>query len=112
MVKINLKLIGTEKLSKEKPFEDSEFLYLITETLFGDKLPKLIEELKSWSIDEHQFGEAYFADAREVGDKTYLSLRMNYRSIPSLSKEESTQLLYDIIESFTLFLNEVEWLKA
>lgn len=108
---VELKFIGTEQLSKEKPFEDSEFLYLTTRTLFGDKLPDIIEELRSWSIDEHQWGDAYFADARVVGDKTYFSLRMNYRSIPALSKEESTQLLYDIIESFTLYLNEIEWLE-
>jgi len=47
---VELKFIGTEQLSKEKPFEDSEFLYLTTRTLFGDKLPDIIEELKSWSI--------------------------------------------------------------
>lgn len=110
MVEVELRLIGTEQISKEKPFEDSEFLYLTTKTLFGKKLPKLIEQLKTWSIDEHQMGDAYFADAREVGDKTYFSLRMNYRSLPTLSKGESTQLLNDIIESFTICLNEIEWL--
>ncbi|HTX61038.1 MAG TPA: hypothetical protein VMC48_01910, partial [Methanobacterium sp.] len=68
-------------------------------------------ELANWDIDEHQLGEAYFADAREVGDKTVFSLRMTYRSIPPLSKDESTQLLYDIIESFTVYLNEIEWLE-
>lgn len=111
MTEVKLKLIGTEQLSKEKPFEDAEFLYLTTETLFGDKLPHIIEELRAWDIDEHQWGDAYFADAIEVGDKTYISLKMNYRSIPALSKEESTQLLYDIMESFTLYLNEIEWLE-
>lgn len=112
MAEVELKFIGTEQLSKEKPFEDSEFLYLTTRTLFGDKLPGIIKELGSWSIDEHQWGDAYFADATEVDGKTYFSLRMNYRSIPALSKEESTQLLYDIIESFTLYLNEIEWLES
>lgn len=105
-----MKLIGTEQISKQKPFEDSEFLYLTTKTLFGEKLPDIIEELKSWNIDEHQLGDAYFADAIEVGDKTYFSLRMAYRSLPALSKKKSTQLLYDIIESFTVYLNEIEWL--
>lgn len=111
MTEVKLKLIGTEQLSKEKPFEDSEFLYLTTKTLFGDKLPYIIEKLRTWSIDEHQMGDAYFAGAIEVKDKTYFSLKMNYRSIPALSREESTQLLYDIIESFTLYLNEIEWLE-
>lgn len=111
MVKIELKLIGTEQLSKQKPFEDSEFLYLTTKNLFGKKLPKIIEELKTWNIDEHSMGDAYFADAIEVGDKTYFSLKMTYRSLPTLSKDESTQFLYDIIESFTVYLNEIEWLK-
>ncbi len=111
MVKIELKLIGTEQLSKQKPFEDSEFLYLTTKNLFGSKLSKIIEELKTWSIDEHQLGEAYFADAIEVGDKTYFSLKITYRSLPPLSKDESTQFLYDIIKSFNVHLNEFEWLK-
>jgi len=111
MVDIELRFTGTEHISKERPFEDSEFLYLTTETVFQDKLPKIIEELANWGIDEHQLGEAYFADAREVGDKTVFSLRMTYRSIPPLSKDESTQLLYDIIESFTVYLNEIEWLE-
>lgn len=108
---VELRFIGTEQITKQKPFEDSEFLYLTTKTLFGKKLPKIIEELNSWSIDEHQWGDAYFAGAIEAGNKTYFSLKMNYRSIPHLSKEESTQLLYGIIESFTLYLNEIEWLK-
>ncbi|GEM_PF-1448682 len=111
MTEVKLKLIGTEQLSKEKPFEDSEFLYLTTKTLFGDKLPYIMGELRAWVIDEHQWGDSYFADAIEVEDKTYFSLKMNYRSIPALSREESTQLLYDIIESFTLYLNEIEWLE-
>lgn len=111
MAEVELKFIGTEQISKQKPFEDSEFLYLTTKTLFEDKLPEIIEELKSWSIDEHEWGDAYFADACVVGDKTYFSLKMNYRSLPTLSKDESTQLIYDIIESFTVFLNEIEWLK-
>ncbi|HEY0196343.1 MAG TPA: hypothetical protein VGC02_02100 [Methanobacterium sp.] len=111
MVEVELKFIGTEQISKQKPFEDSEFLYLTTRTLFGKKLPEIIEELKSWSIDEHEWGDAYFADAREVGDKTYFSLRMTYRSLPPLSKDEGTQLIYDIIESFTVYLNEIEWLE-
>ncbi len=110
MVEVELRLIGTEQISKEKPFEDAEFLYLTTTTLFGKKLPKIREELRSWRIDEHQLGEAYFADAIEVEDKTYFSLRMAYRSLPILSKKESTQLLYNIIESFTVYLNEIEWL--
>lgn len=111
MEEVELKFIGTEQITKQKPFEDSEFLYLTTKTLFGKKLPKIIEELESWSIDEHQWGDAYFAGAIEVGEKTYFSLKMNYRSLPSLSKDESTQLIYDIIESFTLYLNEIEWLN-
>ncbi len=111
MVEIELKFIGTEQISKQKPFEDSEFLYLTTKTLFGKKLPKIIEELKTWNIDEHQCGDAYFAGAVEVGNKTYFSLRMTYRSMPPLSKDESTQLLYDIIESFSVYLKEIEWLK-
>ncbi len=108
---VELKFIGTEQITQQKPFEDSEFLYLTTKTFFGKKLPKIIEELNSWSIDEQQWGDAYFAGAIESGNKTYFSLKMNYRSIPPLSKEESTQLLYGIIESFTLYLNEIEWLK-
>jgi hypothetical protein len=111
MAEIELKFTGTEQISKQKPFEDSEFMYLTTKTMFGEKLHKIIEELKTWNIDEHQLGEAYFADAREVGDKTIFSLRMTYRSMPPLSKDESTQLLYDIIESFTVYLNEIEWMK-
>lgn len=111
MVEVELKFVGTEKITKQKPFENSEFLYLTTNTLFQDKLPKLVEELKNWSIDEHQWGDAYFADAIETEDKTYFSLKMTYRSLPALSKDESTQLLYDIIESFTIYLNEIEWLK-
>lgn len=110
-MEVELKFIGTERISKQKPFENSEFLYLTTNTLFQDTLPKLKEELKTWSIDEHQWGEAYFADAIETENKTYFSLKMTYRSLPSLSKEESTQLLHDIIESFTIYLNEIEWLK-
>ncbi len=111
MVEIKLKFIESQPINKEKPFEDSEFLYFKTKTLFGENLNKLIEELKDWSIDEHQFGDAYFAGALEHDDKTYFSLKMNYRSIPPLTKEESTHFIYDIIESFTLFLNEIKWLK-
>lgn len=111
MSDIELRFTGTEKLSKEKPFEDSEFLYLTANMVFDEKLPKIIDELANWIIDEHRLGEAYFADAREVGERTIFSLRMTYRSMPPLSKDESTQLLYDIIESFTVYLNEIEWLK-
>lgn len=111
MTGIVIKFTGTERISKKKPFEDSEFLYFTTDTLFGSKLPKIIEELKTWNIDEHQLGDAYFADALEVGDKTHFSLNMTYRSMPPLTKDESTQLLYDIVESFTIFLNEIKWLK-
>ena len=111
MTEIVLKFTGTERISKKKPFEDSEFLYFTTNTLFGKKLPGIIEELKTWNIDEHQLGDAYFADALEVGNKTYFSLRLTYRSIPTLTKDESKQLIYDIIESFNIFLNEIEWLK-
>lgn len=111
MVKIELKFTGTEQISKQKPFEDSEFMYLTTKTLFGEKLSKIISELKNWDINENQLGEAYFADAIEMEDKTVFSLRMTYRSMPSLSKDESTQLLYDIIESFTIYLNEIEWME-
>lgn len=111
MSDIELRFTGTEKLSKEKPFEDSEFLYLTTNMVFGEELPKIIDELGNWSIDEHQLGEAYFADAREVDERTIFSLRMTYRSMPPLSKDESTQLLYDIIESFNVYLNEIEWLE-
>jgi hypothetical protein len=110
MADIELRFTGTENISKEKPFEDSEFLYLTTQIVFGDKLALIVEELANWRIDEHQLGEAYFAGAREVGDKTIFSLRMTYRSLPQLTKDESTQLLYDIIESFTVYLNEIEWL--
>ena len=74
-------------------------------------LPQLIQELKEWKIDEHHLGDAYFADAVQVGNKTHFSLRMNYRTMPPLTKDESKQLIYDIIESFNLFLNEIEWLK-
>jgi len=111
MPEIELKFTGTEQISKQKPFEDTEFLYLTTNTVFGEKLPKIIDELKNWNIDEHQLGDAYFADALEMEDKTIFSLRMTYRSMPPLSKNESTQLLYDIIESFTIYLNEIEWMK-
>ena len=111
MVDIELKFVGTEQISKQKPFEDSEFLYLTTKTLFGKKLPEIKEELETWNIDEHQLGDAYFADAIELEDKTIFSLRMTYRSTPPLSKDESTQLLYDIIEGFTVYLNEIDWLK-
>jgi hypothetical protein len=111
MVEIELKFTGTEQISKQKPFEDTEFLYLSTNTLFGEKLNQIREELKTWNIDEHQLGDAYFADAIAMEDKTIFSLRMSYRSMPPLSKDESTQLLYDIIESFTVYLNEIEWMK-
>ena len=111
MVEIELKFTGTEQISKQKPFEDSEFMYLTTKTLFGEKLSKITDELKNWNIDEHQLGEAYFEDAIEMEGKTIFSLRMAYRSLPPLSKDESTQLLYDIIESFTLYLNEIEWME-
>jgi hypothetical protein len=111
MAEIELKFTGTEQISKQKPFEDSEFMYLTTKTIFGEKLPKIIEELKNWDIDEHQLGEAYFADAIEMEDKTVFSLRMIYRSMPPLSKDESSKLLYDIIESFNVYLNEIEWMK-
>lgn len=111
MVEIELKFTGTEQISKQKPFEDSEFMYLTTKTLFGEKLPKIVYELKNWSVDEHQCGDAYFADAIELEEKTVFSLKMTYRSMPPLSKDESTKLLYDIIESFNLYLNEIKWLN-
>ncbi|MCE5213733.1 MAG: hypothetical protein LLF83_03310 [Methanobacterium sp.] len=111
MVFIELKFAGTEQISKQKPFEDSEFLYLTTDTIFGKKLSKVKEELKFWNIDEHHLGDAYFADAIESGDITIFSLRITYRSTPSLSKEENAQLFSDIIESFNVYLNEIKWLK-
>jgi hypothetical protein len=111
MVVIELKFAGTEQISKQKPFEDSEFLYLTTDTLFGSKLSKIKEELKFWNIDEHQLGDAYFSDAIESGNITIFSLRMSYRSTPLLSREENDHLISDIIESFTVYLNEIKWLK-
>lgn len=111
MADIKLKFTGTEPISKEKPFEASEFLYFTTENVIDKNLPQLIQELKDWNIDEHHLGDAYFVDAIQVGNKTYFSLRMNYRTTPPLTKDESKQLIYDIIESFNLFLNEIEWLK-
>ena len=111
MADIKLKFTGTEPISKDKPFEASEFLYFTTEDIIEKNLPQLIQELKGWNIDEHHLGDAYFVDAVQVGNKIYFSLRMNYRTTPPLTKDESKQLIYDIIESFNLFLNEIEWLK-
>ncbi len=111
MAEIKLKFVESQPISKERPFEESEFLYFKTDTLFGEKLNKLLDELEDWSIDENDWGDAYFAGAHELEDSTYFSLRMNYRSMPPLSKDESTQFIYDIIESFTLFFYEIKWLK-
>lgn len=112
MVEIELKFVGTTPINKERPFEDSEFLYFQTKTLFGlAKFKKLSEYLEDWIIEEPGVGDAYFTEALELEDKTVFSLRMNYRSTPPLSKDESTQFLNDIIESFTIFFNEAGWLK-
>lgn len=112
MEEIKLKFVGSAPISREKPFEDSEFLYFQIKTSFGKKkLKKLSEYLEDWNIEEPGVGDAYFTEARELEAKTYFSLRMNYRSTPPLSKEESTQFLNDIIESFNIFFNEAEWLK-
>ena len=102
---IDLQFDEMKSGGKTEPFNSTKFLYYSTTDLLGDKLGKLVEELKLWSkvIPE---GEVKFTDTYVATDRTIFGLTLKYPDIYPLTDEEELDILELISESFSIFLNQ------